>query len=73
LNDDAIQDNNLEAYSKKRNILIGTAVRDYALKKDGQYSSIVSKEFNVITPENEMKFSVVHPKKYLYDFSEELW
>jgi endo-1,4-beta-xylanase len=49
--------------------LFGSAVQYYALEHDKKYKSILEEQYNILTPENEMKFPVVHPEKYVYDFS----
>jgi endo-1,4-beta-xylanase len=53
--------------SKKK--FFGSAVQYSVLKSDKKYRSILEKQYNILTPENEMKFPIVHPDKYIYDFS----
>jgi len=70
INNGEKKETSLKNLAKKKHIYIGTAVRDYAIKRDPNYSKLIAHEFNSITPENEMKFSVVHPGKYYYNFSD---
>jgi len=32
------------------------------------YENLLKKHFNSLTPENQMKWEVIHPKPYVYDF-----
>lgn len=69
-----IQHNNLERTlkeaGKNHNLFIGTAVNGEVLDKDEDYANLIKNEFSLITPENEMKFSVIHPDVDKFDFSE---
>ncbi|MFC4598402.1 endo-1,4-beta-xylanase [Cohnella hongkongensis] len=49
---------------------IGTAVSVNALVGDPQYAEILGREFNMITPENDMKFQFIHPQRDQYAFAE---
>ncbi|MGQ9479470.1 MAG: endo-1,4-beta-xylanase [Thermoproteota archaeon] len=49
-------------------IKIGTCVSYSNLKSDQKYIEILAREFNVITPENELKFDAVHPAPKYYSF-----
>lgn len=42
---------------------VGAAVSISLLKNNYRYSSLVTKEFNSVTPENAMKFSALHPSE----------
>jgi len=47
----------------KNDFLIGAAINDNQVSgKDANEVSIIESQFNSITPENCMKWSVVHPK-----------
>ena len=35
---------------------------------DGGYAALIAKAFNAMTPENELKWEIVHPKRGTYDF-----
>jgi endo-1,4-beta-xylanase len=58
----------LRQLADERGILIGTAVGSSPFLKDEQYKQVLAEEFNVITLENELKFSNVHPQKQKYNF-----
>lgn len=58
----------LRELAEKRDFMIGTAVNTPAFLKDKRYRSMVKKEFNIITIENELKFSNVHPQRKQYNF-----
>lgn len=49
---------------------MGTAATINALMGDEQYAETLAKEFNMITPENEMKFQFIHPQRDQYAFAE---
>ena len=51
-------------------IRIGAAVDVDALQADAAYARLLAREFNLLTPENAMKFSVVHPERGRYDFTQ---
>lgn len=46
---------------------IGAAL-DYASSK--KYDAIISKHFNSVTPENDMKFAIIHPFEAIYEWDE---
>jgi endo-1,4-beta-xylanase len=54
----------------KDDFLVGTAVspRQF-LERDSQSTAIVKAQFNAISPENVLKWEVVHPRPNYYDFS----
>ncbi|MGC8765787.1 MAG: endo-1,4-beta-xylanase [Brevinematia bacterium] len=58
----------LKKYAKERNIFIGCAVMPEYLN-DPAYVKILTNNFNYITPENNMKWGLIHPTKNGYDFS----
>jgi len=51
-------------------IRFGAAVNVEALNTDAAYAQLLAREFNFVTPENAMKFSVVHPERERYDFTQ---
>jgi len=59
----------LKTLAETNDLLIGTAVRYGALVSDPIYGEVLAREFNVITVENMMKFSFIHPNQDEYDFT----
>ena len=49
--------------------LIGTAVRPWALSEPA-YSSTLAREFNMVEPEDALKWETIHPQPDTYDFSQ---
>ena len=47
---------------------IGAAVAADPLRSDPLYAKTLAREFNLLTPENSMKFGPVHPDRDRYDF-----
>ncbi len=52
-----------------RGVSLGTAVDVDALRNGGRYAETLAREFSSVTPENAMKFEVVHPEPLRYDFT----
>lgn len=50
-------------------LLIGTAVRPAQLS-EAAYASTLAREFNMLEPEDALKWEVVHPERASFDFSE---
>lgn len=50
--------------------LVGSEVEAKLLRSDPTYVSIVRREFNVVVPQNEMKFGWVSRKRGEYDFTD---
>lgn len=50
--------------------LIGYASRDnfWKLSDTEQYKDTAKREFNILTPENQMKWSIIHPSEDYYNF-----
>ncbi|MDP2030498.1 MAG: endo-1,4-beta-xylanase [Thiobacillus sp.] len=51
-------------------IRFGAAVNVEVLNTDAAYAQLLAREFNLVTPENAMKFSGVHPERERYDFTQ---
>ncbi|MCB0087555.1 MAG: endo-1,4-beta-xylanase [Caldilineaceae bacterium] len=53
-----------------RGLLIGYASRNefYQLSDADQYEQTASAEFNILTPENQMKWDHIHPERDLYNW-----
>ena len=60
----------LRGLAPAANIRIGAAVDIPTLNKDPAYARLLARELNLLTPENAMKFSVIHPERERYDFSQ---
>ncbi|MEY9868460.1 endo-1,4-beta-xylanase [Peribacillus sp. B2I2] len=58
----------LRVLAEKQDILIGTSIASLPFLKDKEYRSVISREFNVVTIENDLKFARVHPQKETYNF-----
>lgn len=58
----------LREAAKKRGIEIGTAVRGDVQKRNRAYRQLIAAQFSSVTPENEMKWSVVEPERGEYSF-----
>lgn len=54
--------------AERRDIHIGAAVAYEPLAQEQLYAQILGKEFNLLTPENVMKFELIHPDPERYDF-----
>src|SRR5271157_5811181 len=50
-------------------LLIGTAVRPAQLS-EAAYASTLAREFNMVEPEDALKWEVVHPERQSFDFSQ---
>jgi len=57
-----------EAASSAR-ILVGTAVRPAQLSEPA-YAATLAREFNMLEPEDALKWEVVHPARLTFDFSQ---
>lgn len=58
------------ALQKRPSLKIGSAISLYPLMSDAKYREIALNQFNIWTPENEMKAQFIHPSKDVYAFSE---
>jgi len=59
----------LRRAADRAGILVGTAVRPYALS-EAAYSETLAREYNMVEPENGMKWAAVHPQQASFDFRE---
>jgi len=57
------------AQSRRFRLLIGTAVRPQQLSEVA-YSSTLAREFNMVEPEDALKWEVIHPERNSFDFSQ---
>lgn len=53
----------LRDLAQNRGIYIGTATQVAVLRENSQYRQTIAREFNSVTPENEMKFAWIAPNK----------
>jgi endo-1,4-beta-xylanase len=60
----------LRTLAPTHGIRIGTAVAYDALRTDDVYADVLRREFDVVTPENAMKWETLHPHRHAYDFHE---
>jgi endo-1,4-beta-xylanase len=60
----------LRTLAKPACIRVGAAVDVAVLNTDAPYARLLAREFNLVTPENAMKFSVVHPERGRFDFTQ---
>jgi len=58
----------LRQAASRTGLLVGTAVRP-ALFHESAYSETLSREFNMLEPENEMKWQILRKKPGIFDFS----
>src|SRR5579863_3746579 len=58
----------LKDLAEARGKYIGTAVDIMPLVMDKKYTQVLAEEFNVVTPENALKFDATEPQKGVYDF-----
>ena len=64
-----VPEQSLREAAQASGLLIGTAVRPPALSEPA-YASTLAREFNMVEPEDALKWEVVHPERESYDFSQ---
>ncbi len=60
----------LRDLANRKGLAFGTAVRESALSTDSPYSSTVASQFNLVVPENELKWDALEPQQGTFDFSQ---
>jgi endo-1,4-beta-xylanase len=60
----------LRSLAQARGIGIGAAVGPQFLREEPAYAETLGREFSMLTPENAMKFGLVHPEPDRYDFTD---
>jgi len=65
----AVSEQSLREAAQASRLLIGTAVRPAQLS-EAAYASTLAREFNIVEPEDALKWEVVHPERQSYDFSQ---
>ena len=59
----------LRELAEARGLFIGPAAQVNPLTADPNYAAVMAQEFNVLTPENDMKWSTIHPGRSQYNFT----
>jgi len=62
------QGTSLRLLADVRGIRIGAAIQPRRLT-EADYAQTLSREFNLVTPENDMKFGPIHPEQGTYNFT----
>ncbi|HMD17945.1 MAG TPA: endo-1,4-beta-xylanase [Terriglobales bacterium] len=65
----AVPEQSLREAAQGSGLLIGTAVRP-AQFSEAAYASTLAREFNMLEPEDALKWEVVHPEPQSFDFSQ---
>ncbi len=65
----AVSEPSLRDAARSSGMLIGTAVRPAQLSEVA-YASTLAREFNMVEPEDALKWEVVHPEPESFDFSQ---
>jgi endo-1,4-beta-xylanase len=66
---DGVREQSLRAAAQASGMLIGTAVRPAQLSELA-YASTLDREFNMLEPEDVLKWETVHPERQSFDFSQ---
>ncbi|MFQ5616006.1 MAG: endo-1,4-beta-xylanase, partial [Anaerolineales bacterium] len=61
-------DTTLRGVTDPGGVWVGTSVGVNSLRSQNPYSQALAREFNILTPENSLKFEFVHPEPGRYDF-----
>jgi endo-1,4-beta-xylanase len=64
-----LADQSLRKTARASGVLIGTAVRPIQLSEP-VYAATLAREFNMLEPEDALKWEVVHPARQSFDFSQ---
>jgi endo-1,4-beta-xylanase len=64
-----VREQSLREAARASGLLIGTAVRPAQLS-EAAYASTLAREFNMLEPEDALKWEVVHPEPQAFDFSQ---
>jgi endo-1,4-beta-xylanase len=62
-------EHSLREAARESGMLIGAAVRPAQLS-EAAYASTLAREFNMVEPEDALKWEVVHPERQSFDFSQ---
>lgn len=58
----------LRNLAQQKGFLVGTGIIANFWKYETLYTETIKKEFNIITPENQMKWQQIHPSRYKYNW-----
>jgi endo-1,4-beta-xylanase len=58
----------LRALAARRGVAVGASVLMASYLSDSTYASVLGSEYSMLTPENEMKWSAIHPEPGVYSF-----
>lgn len=64
-----VREQSLRETARASGLLIGTAVRPAQLSESA-YAATLAREFNMVEPEDALKWEVVHPARESFDFSQ---
>lgn len=64
-----VPEQSLREAAQSAGLLVGTAVRPAQLS-EAAYASTLAREFNMVEPEDALKWEVVHPERESFDFSQ---
>ncbi|MFN8504367.1 endo-1,4-beta-xylanase [Kouleothrix sp.] len=59
----------LRTLAARRDFYVGAAVSADALRADAEYARVLAESYNQLTPENVMKFGLIHPARDRYDWA----
>jgi endo-1,4-beta-xylanase len=59
----------LRELARQRHIKMGTAIGQPELGTDPEHLAVAAREYSSVTPENAMKWELVHPQRDRYDFT----
>lgn len=60
----------LRALAARADLRIGAAVDVAVIEREPDYAHLLATQFNLVTPENALKFSVVQPERGRFNFSQ---
>jgi len=60
----------LRALAARRGVAVGASVLAASSLTDSSYASVLGTEYDLLTPENEMKWSALHPEPEVYEFAQ---
>jgi endo-1,4-beta-xylanase len=60
----------LRRLARDRHLAVGTAIGQPELGNDPGYLAVAAREYSSVTPENAMKWGLIHPERDRYDFAD---